>query len=164
MKDRKTGDIVDDYGPHDNMVVDTGINTMWLRLSNDDNSEQYLLDSIHLGSDYGDPERWSIFNPEPPSRGFTSDNQTVTHVLSPQFDFPSDEVIKVFSVVDGQEMMNSHFPDQISYDFSSATLRFNNQEVFAFKRFPIRSISRSVIAEFDWRFRIINAEEWCDNE
>lgn len=161
-KDAMTGEVIDVYGFDDNMVVDVGVDTMWLRASTDDASEQYRLDTIHLGDDYGDTSRWGIFNPEPPSRGFTATTQNVTHVIpSVDFDFPTDEVMRVTATVDGTMMMNTYFPDDIDYRFLSATLRFNNGTVFAYKRFPIRSISRAVTVEFDWRFSIINAEEWC---
>lgn len=164
-KDISSGEVIDVYGFEKNIVVDQGIDAMWLRASTDDLSETYRLDTIHLGDDYGASPRWSIFNPEPPSRGFDSSSQNVTHVLpSVEFDFPTDEVMRVTSSVIGTDMMDSYFPDDIDYRFTSASLRFNNGAVFAYKRFPIRSISRSVLVEFDWRFSVINAEEWCSNE
>lgn len=163
--DIETGEVIDVYGFDKNMVVDSGVDTMWLRAATDDVSEQYRLDTIHLGDDYGSDTLWGIFNPEPPSRGFTSANQNVTHVLqSVQFDFPTDEFLRVTASVSGTELMNTYFPAEIDYRFTSATLRFNNGSVFSYKRFPIRSISRAVNVEFDWRFSIINAEEWCADD
>ena len=157
-----TGEIVDVYGFDSNIVTDSGIDTMWLRAANDDAANQYQLKDLHLGDDFGNTPRWSIFNPEPPSRGFNDSTQSVTHVVdSYSYDFPIDEVLRFYTTVDGETMMNTYFPDQISYDFTSATIRYNNGTIFAYKRFPIRSISRAVTVEFDWRFKIINSDEWC---
>lgn len=160
-KDRH-GNVLDVYGFEKNIIVDQGISSMWVRATTEDSEEQYVLGSIQLGSDYGDLAKWGIFRPEPPSRGFTGDDQDVTYTVDTlEFDFPSDSVMRVYASVDGKTLMETHYPDDIDYRFSSATMRFENGDVFSFKRFPVRTISREVIVDFDWRFGIVDSSDWC---
>lgn len=162
--DAKTGEIIDQYGPADNMVVDIGVATMWKRVSTLDETNQHQLQTLHLGDDLGTDPRWNIFNPEPPARAFNQTTQNVTHVIDPlkiEFDYPIDEILRVKCYLDGTTFMDDYFPGEVDYRFTSMTLRFNSGEVFAYKRFPIRSISRHVHVTFDWRFKIVNSEEWC---
>lgn len=161
MTDIETGEVVDSYGPSENMVVDIGVHTMWKRASMFDELNQMQFHTLHLGDDLGDA-RWGIFNPEPPSRKFTKINQNVTYVIpKTTFEYPTDEVLRATAYINGSEFMEANYPAEVDYRFTSMTLRFNNGEVFAFKRFPIRSISRFVHVTIDWRFSIVNAEEWC---
>lgn len=161
MTDINTGEVVDSYGPSENMVVDIGVSTMWKRASMLDELNQFQLHTLHLGDDLGD-DRWGIFNPEPPSRMFDQTNQNITYVIpETTYEYPTDEVLRATAYINGSELMEDNWPLEVDYRFTSMTLRFNNGEVFAFKRFPIRSISRHVHVTFDWRFTIVNAEEWC---
>lgn len=164
--DAITGEVVDSFGPSENMVTDSGIATMWRRVSTLDETNQYQLNTLMLGDDHGvdDAGRWGIFNPEPPSRGFTKDNQNVTHTILPskvEYDYPTDDVLRVRTYINGSVFMDDYYPAEVDYTFTSMTLRFNNDDIFAFKRFPIRSISRHVHVTIDWRFIMINANEWC---
>lgn len=145
-----------------NMVADVGVETMWRRVSMLDETNQFQLGTIHLGDDLGG-ERWTIFNPEPPTREFTQENQNVTYVIpSVTYEFPTDDFLRATAFIDGTTLLNENFPAEIDYRFTSMSLRFNNGEIFAYKRFPIRSISRFVSVTIDWRFRIVNDEEWCE--
>lgn len=156
------GNLIDHYGPEDNMVLDTGVATMWQRLSTIDSTNLTQLDTIALGDDYGDPARWSIFNPEPPAREFTEVTQNATYSLpAVDYTFPLDDALRVVGNIEGSTFMEANFPFEVDYRFSSMTLRFNNGTAFAYKRFPIRSISRHVRVTIDWRFTIVNAEEHC---
>lgn len=158
-----TGEVISHYGPEENMVLDVGIESMWQRLGTIDSVNNFQLNTIAFGDDFGDPTRWSIFNPEPPSRSFTGANQNVTHTLpSVTFTYPTDDVLQVTADIDGTTFMDTNFPTDVSYDFTSMTLRFINNTAFAFKRFPIRSISRYIRLKIDWRFTLVNAEEFCD--
>lgn len=164
-RDKGTGSVIDVYDYCSNHVVDEGVVAMWQRGSATDPNEQVRLDTIKLGDDFGDTSRWSVFNPEPPSRGFTKTNQNVTYTIpSVDYTFPTDVIMKVAATIDGKSMMDANFPDKVVYNFTSATLRFSNDIVFSFKRFPVRSISREVTVEIDWRFGIVNSDDWCADD
>lgn len=146
-----------------NMVTDAGIRALWGRITTADTTASLRLDTLVLGDDFGNPNEWSIFNPEPPNRSFTAADQNATYTIPEvTFEFPSDEALRCSVLIDGTETMNNDFPEEIEYHYTSMTLRFNNGTVFSFKRFPIRSISRNVQVFIDWRFRVVNAPEWCD--
>lgn len=160
VTDKESNDIVDSLSIS-NMVTDVGIETLWKRASMIDELNQFQLDSLHFGDDFGDG-RWTIFNPEPATRGFTKNNQNVTHKLNLiNFEYPTDEFLKATAFIDGTVFMDDYFPAEVDYRYTSMTLRFKNDDVFAYKRFPIRSISRFVNVTIDWRFKIVNEEEWC---
>lgn len=156
------GKVVDHYGPEENMVLDSGVAAMWQRLGTVDGAKSFQLDTIHLGDDFGDPNRWSIFNPEPPTRAFTEATQNSTYAFTAvDYTFPTDDVLRVVGFIEGTTFMDDNFPAEVDYRFTSMTLRFNNGTAFAYKRFPIRSVSRHVRVVIDWRFTIVNAPEWC---
>lgn len=161
--DAVTGKVIDVY-VDDNMVVDIGVYNMWRRGSTLDETNQLQLNTIHFGSDYGPEPRWGIFNPEPPSRKFIHTTQDVNHVVNPdlvEYKYPRDDVLQVECYLNGTDFMNSNFPADVDFRWTSMTLRFMNGDIFAYKRFPIRSISRHVNVTIDWRFTIVNSDEWC---
>lgn len=161
----KKGNVLDSYKGQ-NKILDAGISTMWQRISSPDGANANQLETLALGSDFGGGS-WSIFNPQPPNRGFTASDQIVTHTIAPNsvvFDTPSDIALEVTCVIDGTSFMNSYFPTEVDYTFNSMTLRFRNGTPWSFKRFPIRSISREVVVRISWTFTIINQEEWCNND
>lgn len=160
--DSQTNEIIDQYGPSQNMVVDVGIETMWKRLIEEDVTNQYQLDSIFLGDDKGVGPSWSLFNPEPAGRTFTSATQgNPIRLTSSSYTTPLEDVMKVSSTIIGQTFMDDNFPAQVEYNFTSMTLRFKNGETFSYKRFPIRSITRFTNIKVDWRFKIENFEDFC---
>jgi len=163
--DRKTGKRIEICGPSDNIVTDKGIGQMWRRISMSDSSGIFKFETIAIGTDFGDPATWSVFNPEPATRDFTSADQTAIYFAKVDqvfYDYPLDPTIKVTAIIDGAMTMAQSFSDQFSADFSSATLRFGNGETFAYKRFPIRSITRDVNIKIVWTITLKNAAEYCN--
>lgn len=150
-----------------NKVLDVGIAALWQRLGGPDGANANKFHNVYFGDDIGTGGSWSIFNPQPVNQSFTSANQNVTHELNPSsvsFEYPTDDVLLVTAFVDGSQFMEDHFPNEVEYRFTSMTLRTLAGTPFAFRRFPIRSISRFVQVRIDWRFTLINEEEWCSDE
>lgn len=162
--DKKSGKILDRFGPDKNMVVDEGVEEFWRRLSMLDSGNARAFNSIALGIDYGDPADWTEFNPEPPNRTFGSATQTVIYFTpfeNMTFEQPVDNILKITGMVDGVEAMTQSFPTEYSAVFNSATLRFGNDVSFAFKRFPARYISRDVDIRIVWTLTMQNARTFC---
>lgn len=166
-RDKTTGEVVDSFGPHRNKVTDAGVAGLWTRASTVDAGNAYRLDTIHLGSDFGDPASWSIFNPEPAQRTFTSTDQAVVWTIPSadmSFEFPTDPAMRARVLIDGQTLMDDNFPSEVNLTYSSMTLRFANGTVLSYKRFPIRSISREVDVEIVWTITLENSEDYCASQ
>lgn len=159
--DNITGKKIDEYGPSQNMVVDDGISYLWKRTTTKDELNQFQLKSISFGDDYGSG---SELNPESPNRGMGGDDQNVVLTFNNiTFSHPKENTMRVSFTIDGTSFMNTNFPDDIDFKFTSMTLRFENGVVFAYKRFPQKSISRFITVTVDWDFIITNSEEYCNN-
>lgn len=162
--DRRTGRVIDRIGPDDNMIIDVGVGQFWRRLVTNDGGHSLAFNSIAVGTDFGNPDDWSQFNPEPPNRNLTQDDQETiyfTPYANMSFELPVDNVIKVTGLIDGVEAMTQSFPSQHSAVFTSATLRFSNGIPFAYKRFPARYISRDVDIRIIWTITMQNARTFC---
>jgi hypothetical protein len=162
--DRKTGDILDEFGPESNMVLDQGATVLWKRLSTSDSASQSKFSSIAIGTDFGDVLDWSSFNPEPPNRDMTEDDQDVIYfvpVANMEYTYPDRNVIQVIGLIDGVQAMNQSFPTSFDAEFSSATLRVGDNKAFAYKRFPARYITRDVDIRIIWTLTMQNARTFC---
>jgi hypothetical protein len=160
--DSVTGELIDEQKPESNMVLDVGIRELWRRATLADATGVYRLNNIHLGDDIGTGSQWSIFNPQPAQRGFVGEDQNTTFIVDADFTFPTDEELLVTVTLNGTNVMNDNFPTAVEYRFSSMTLRYANGIPFSFKRFPMRSLSRFVNVQIDWRFKFLNASEFCE--
>lgn len=163
--DNITGEMLDELSWQSNMVLDVGVEQLWRRATTEDAAGVHQLNTLYMGDDLGIGSQWGIFNPQPAQRGFTESNQNVNFVVpDTSFEFPDDESFKSIVEINGTQFMEDNFPNDIDFQFTSITLRFNNGVPFAYKRFPIRSISRFVNVRIDWLFVFKNASEFCEVE
>lgn len=161
---RETGEIIDTYGPSPNTILDRGAGLLWKRLTQTDSGGAYRFSSISIGNDVGDPSDWSSFNPEPPNRDMTEDDQDVIYFVPSsgmQYKFPAQNVIQAIGMIDGVEAMSQSFPNQFDAEFTSAVLRTGNNHSFAYKRFPARYITRDVDIRVIWTLTMQNAHTFC---
>lgn len=165
--DKETGEVLHDTGFSNNAILDTGIRELIQRLVTEDIDNSFGFYTIYLGDDYGDPdEGWTVFDPEPADRSFTEQKQNWIYFLpteSLSITYPAPGIFEVSSVMDGDEVMETNFPTEIEMTYTSATLRMNNVTALAFKRFPIRSLSRSVRITITWVITLTNGKEYCEN-
>lgn len=162
--DRKTGEVIDTFGPEKNMIVDEGVSSFWKRLAKEDLPHAYVFETISIGTDFGDPSNWSKFNPEPPTRSFGTSTQDAIYACpysDMTFDYPADNIIKITALIDGVDTMTASFPTDYNAEFNSATLRFGNGDTLAYKRFPSRYVSRDVDIRIIWSLTMMNAATYC---
>ena len=161
---RKTGIVLDRYGPHSNMILDQGAGLLWRRLSTIDNSNDYKFSTIVIGTDYGDPDLWSVEDPEPPSRDMTEADQTqiyTTPVSGMSYDYPDKNIIRVSGLINGETVVEQNTVNSLYVGINSATLVTGNGKAFAYKRFPIRYATRDVNVRIIWSLTMQNAKTFC---
>lgn len=161
---RTTGKVLDSYGPHPNMILDQGAGLLWRRLSTIDSSSDYKFSSIVIGTDYGNPDLWSVEDPEPPSRDMTEADQNniyTTPSANMSYSYPDKNIIRVTGLINGQTVVEQNTVNSLYAGFNSATLITGNGKAFAYKRFPIRYATRDVNVRIIWSLTMQNAKTFC---
>lgn len=157
-RSKVTGQVVGRFD-EPNVITEQGINNLFvsLTLANADNSN--VLKNFHLGNDYGAEEEpaggWTVAEPRPANKTFSSLNQFVLYEV-PQADmvvsYPTQNSIQYSTLLDGTVILDAYFPANDDLQYTSATLRFGNNTAFAYKRFPVRSLSRLIDVQVVWEF------------
>ena len=161
---RATGEVLDRYGPHPNMILDQGAGVLWRRLSTLDNSSDYKFSTIVIGTDYGDPDLWSVEDPSPPNRDMTEADQAniyTTPSSDVSYSYPDKNIIRVSGLINGQTVVEQNTVNSLYVGFNSATLVAGNGKAFAYKRFPIRYATRDVNVRIIWSLTMQNAKTFC---
>lgn len=70
---------------------------------------------------------------------------------------PDGNTLQVGTLIDGKFVMDTYFPNEVDVVYNSATIRFENDEVFSYKRFPVRTISRLVDVQVIWTFYLVDS-------
>lgn len=163
---KETGEILSTYSD-ENVITHLGMNTLWLRSVYEDLDTNMKLKNFHLGIDYGAEEgdggTWTQLDPKPAEKGYTSDNQFVVYAV-PETDmviqYPDANKVQYGTLLDGKYILDTFFPGDVDMRYSSATLRFENDTTFSYKRFPVRSLSRLIDVQIIWTFTIYNEEDY----
>ena len=158
---KETGEVLDEFVDN-NIVTLNGMEKLWTRMSSSADASANKLSNFVLGSDYGVEEGgdWSMFAPKPANREYDKDNQIDFYVDSPDniaFTYPSDTEMQVGTILDGTYIINNFFSDETIVFYNSATIRFGDGTVFAYKRFPVRSITKVVDVQISWRFTLVDS-------
>jgi len=160
--DKATGATLSEFSDK-NVITEKGMNALWKRLSLDDTNDDYRFSAFYLGEDYGageDTGDWSIFLPRPAKKNFTDMNQQVIYQVDPTemvYSFPDENVLEVATLLDGKNIMDTLFPNEVNAKYNSATLRVGNGTVFSYKRFGVRSISRLIDIQVIWTFTLMDS-------
>lgn len=159
--DKQTGNIVDEYSDR-NVVTVSGMGYMWQRLSKKSGSLPFKFDHFTFGSDTGAASGgpWDEFLPKPAENTYTKSNQTVIYEDDPANlvdTYPEPNTLQLSSLLDGQFILDNYFPSETEVIYNSATLRFANDEVFSYKRFPVRTISRLLDVQVIWEFTLVDS-------
>ena len=158
---KETGEVLDEFVDN-NVVTFNGMEKLWERASSSANAAGNKLSYFVLGSDYGFEEGgdWSTFAPKPANKEYDKDNQIDFYTDNPDntaFTYPSDTEMQVGTILDGTYIINNFFPDETIVFYNSATLRFGDGTVFAYKRFPVRSITKVVDVQISWKFTLVDS-------
>lgn len=150
MRNKNTGEVIDEFG--DNMVVRVGMEQILRSItvaSPPGGSLQYILQEFKLGSDIGSG---TLLNPEPAQPDYTAANQTPVYTVpygDLTINFPSYYAVEINLVLDGNEVM-AQYPGDVDLRFSSAALYSGDGEVFAYRRFQTRTITREIVIDAKW--------------
>lgn len=159
--EKSSGNIIDEF-VENNVVTLGGMERLWERLSTGNPPSTHNLQYFALGEDYGLEEGgdWNIFAPKSAVNTYTKENQAVIYNDSPAnivFEYPSENVLQVGTLLDGEAIIDEFFPDDVVVRYNSATIRFGDETVFSYKRFPVRSISRLVDVQILWTFTLVDS-------
>ncbi|MBG24042.1 MAG: hypothetical protein CMF22_11370 [Idiomarinaceae bacterium] len=150
--DAATGEVVDLYDER-NTITAEGFDAILRQVINKDGmaDQNHSIKTIYLGNDTG---AGSANNPESPSILSTYLDQTVV------YEVPEDEIIVTYptigefslsALLDGEAIVDAAGVEAINY--TSATIRLNNDEAFSYKRFPIKTISRLINIRITWNIK-----------
>lgn len=159
--DKKTGEVVDSFSDR-NVVTLSGMGWMWKRLSQKDGSSPFRFHHFTLGDDTGESEGgdWNEFFPKPADASYDKSFQDIVHEDSPDNlvdSYPTDNKLQLSSLLDGQAILDNEFPNETEVPYNSVTLRFANNEVFSYKRFPVRTITRLLDIQIIWEFSLVDS-------
>lgn len=156
-KDKQTGTILNEEFSEPNVVTVQGASIFLARATQ--NTGGSFINTIFLGDDVGNG---NLLNPDPAEEYFTGSVQQIVYQV-PSSDititYPDPFTFEVATVLDGTSILENNFPFDIDMRFSSATIRFANGDAFAYKRFPVRSLSRLVDIELIWTVSLKEIEE-----
>lgn len=143
-----TGDLIREEFSEHNVVTIQGASVFLERLTK--NTGGSYIYTIYLGDDVGNG---SLLNPESEKETYTGAIQNIIYQIPVNeitISYPDPFTFEIATVLSGTTILENMFPNEIDLRFTSATIRFANDDVFAYKRFPVRSLSRLVDIELIW--------------
>lgn len=152
--DKKTGEVLSEYDEQ-NVITREGFANVLSRISrttvDDEDVQNMFIKTIVLGDDIGNG---TIFNPSPATSTLTSIDQSVVYEVPENdmnFNYVSSTTLELNTVLDGTVILDALFPEEVDMRYTSATIRFHDGKTLSYKRFPIRSLSRLVDVQINWR-------------
>lgn len=148
-RDSVTGEILSETEFSEHNVVTVQGASIFLERATQSQGGSYIS-TIYLGDDVG---TGNLLNPEEERESYTGVVQQIVYevpVSDITITYPDPFTFEVNTVLNGTTILENNFPFDIDMRFSSATIRFANGDAFAYKRFPVRSLSRLVDIELVW--------------
>lgn len=152
MIDPNTNEVIDHYEDHNTVTLE-GMSTLINTLIKPDVNE--TISRVLIGDDTGNG---TLESPQEESPNDSSSTQNVVfEVPSSDIDFRriGGEKISMSFRVNGESLMNNMFPNDVFKEICSSTLRFDNGMSFAYKRFPVRTLSRLVDISMTWELSFL---------
>lgn len=149
-RNKETGEIVDKFEDK-NLFLNLGRSNM-LRAISTLASDDYVIKDLRFGTDFGDPVTYDKFNPEPAQLTFDSTTQDVLFTISyPTLShiYPDYKSIKFSCVLDGSAILDL-FPGEVDVQYNSVALYNTVDNPFAYRRFPVKSLSRLISVTVEW--------------
>lgn len=142
-----------------NVVTAQGASELLSRLTrNDSTVTDSFIQTIALGNEVGTGD---LLGPEPADESYTASKQDLIYTVPPEdisITYPDPFTFEISTVLNGTSIIESTFPQDIEMRFTSATIRYANSKALAFKRFPVRSLSRLVDIEIRWTVSLKSSE------
>lgn len=151
FRNKETGEVFDEIG--DNLVVNIGMEQIIRAFTVETPAAgplQYTLQSFRIGDDIG-PSNQPL-NPDPVTGDFTASNQNVVYTVDYSdisVSYPNYYSTELTLVLDGDRVM-AQYPNDVDLRFSSAALYSGGNEVFAYRRFRSRAITREISVDVKW--------------
>lgn len=148
-----TKNLIDTYRDKNTVTIE-GVTELLDRVLNT-GTDDSIVTRMVLGDDSG---TGTLLSPSVATPTLTSNDQNVVYEIRDQDISISRSGARrlVASVmIEGSDIMNSQFPEDIVLNFCSSTLRFENGTTLAYKRFPVRTLSRLVDITITWELEII---------
>lgn len=153
MIDSSTDEVISHYEDNNTVTLE-GMSALINTMINPDVNE--TITRVFVGDDVGNGTYDSPQDEEP------SDTAASQNVV---FEVPSSDInftrigsntIGMSFRVTGESLMNAMFPNDVYKELCSASLRFDNGvSTFAYKRFPVRNISRLVDISMTWELEFL---------
>lgn len=147
---KETGMVLDEFDD-DNVITLQGYSEVLNRITlEDDSIDDSIIWTIYLGDDIGNG---TIFNPQTAANTLTNLDQSVVYEVPREdmnLNYVTSRSLDLVTVLDGTQILDTLFPDEVDLRYTSATIRFRNERVLSYKRFPIRSLSRLVDVSITW--------------
>lgn len=165
---KETGEMISEW-TEQNVVTNEGMKVFMERLAFPDENEDRQFDRYVLGNDISDDgdSQWTDLNPQPAKATYTKSDQSTVYEVPSQdmiFSQESNLILRTSSLLDGEQILDTFFQDDPDIKYTSITLRFKNDTVFAYKRFPARSLSRLIDVFIEWSFILDNKEDFCEEQ
>lgn len=143
----QSGELIDEI--HEpNVIVQ---NAYYEQLDLLDNNNEYIY-KVKLGDDVGNG---TISEPEQPTLNTTASEQNIVLPVGDVSDITvqrsidyTDYSLTTFTLISGTDVLETTGEDSI--EFTSAGLYMSNDGLFAYRRFPVRSISSVVDVSITW--------------
>ena len=144
--DKLTGEVVDVYEGK-NIVLPYSYQSL-LKCVGGARQNDYMIRIIKFGDDVG---AGTLDNPEAPDSTYTIANQDVLFTQDGLDVFYETDKSVLFTItIDGNVFMDN-FPTLTSKGITSATLCSGEGQVFSYKRFPEKMISRLFDININWK-------------
>lgn len=144
-----TQTLIDSYKDNNTVTIE-GITEVISRLLSNSGTSDSIVTRMVLGEDAGSG---TMLSPSAAQPTLTSNDQSVVYeVRSQDLDISSSGARRIIAsvMIEGSDIMNNQFPEDIVLNFCSSTLRFENGTTLAYKRFPVRTLSRLVDITITW--------------
>lgn len=148
-----TENLLDSYCDKNTITIE-GITEIINRILTNSGTSDAIVTRLVLGDDAGTGTLLSPSAAQPTLSG--SDQSQVYEVRTGDLQIGSSGSRRIVAsaVMYGSDIMNNEFPTDIVLNFCSATLRFENGVALAYKRFPVRSLSRLVDITITWEIEL----------
>jgi len=148
--DKETDEVIDTY-TENNIIVNYSKHCI-VNLVGGATQNDYMVRYIHLGDDVG---TGNAFVPQEPEATYTIDNlDTIYESLGLEVYYPTTESVMFNINIDGNAIVDA---SNVKYglsgdtaDIMSSTLVTGNGSSFAYKRFPVKVITRFIYLNVRW--------------
>lgn len=150
-----TNRLLDSY-KENNTVTTEGLAEIVSRILSNTGTSDGIVTKLYLGDDAG---AGTMLSPSAATSSLGSTDQSVVYqVRDSDLTIGSSGARRILAsaVMYGSDIMNNQFPTDIVLNFCSATLRFESGSTLAYKRFPVRSLSRLVDITITWEIELFS--------